>query len=75
MWHVWGEERRIQGFGEGRSPLDLGIDGWVILQWMLKIRMGDRGLDGSGSGWRQVAGYCECDNEIGNWFGKMRGVS
>jgi hypothetical protein len=34
----------MQSFGEGRSPLDLGIEGWVILQCMLKNRMGDRGL-------------------------------
>jgi hypothetical protein len=68
-------ERWIQGFGEGRSPLDLGVDGWVILQWMLKNRMGDGVLDCSGSGWRQVAGCCECGNELGHGFGKMRGIS
>jgi hypothetical protein len=52
----------MQGFVEGRSPFDLGVVGWVILQWALKNRR-DRGMDCSGSGWRQVAGYCDCDNE------------
>jgi len=40
----------MQGFVEGRSLFDLGVDGWVILQWMRTNRRGDRGLDCSGSG-------------------------
>ena len=76
---TYGDSRRgyrvLVGKPEGRRPLDLGVDGWVILKWMLNNRMGDRGVDCPGSGWRQVAGNWECDNEIGHWFGKMRGIS
>ena len=36
----------------------------IIKMDVQEIGRGERGQDCSGSGWRQVAGYCECDNEI-----------
>jgi len=49
------EERRIQGFGggnlKGKDHLeDPGIDGNIILRWILRKRVGGHGLDRSGSG-------------------------
>jgi hypothetical protein len=39
MWHVWGEEKRIQGFGGLRERDDLkglGVYGRIILKWIFK---------------------------------------
>jgi hypothetical protein len=40
MWHVWGEERCIKGFGGeiyGRDHLeDPGVDGRLILRWIFR---------------------------------------
>jgi hypothetical protein len=57
----------LVGRSKGSIPLDLGVGGWVIFRLMLKNRMEDRGLDYYGWGWRQVAGCCECDNEISGY--------
>jgi hypothetical protein len=62
-----GGYRVLVGKPKGRSPLDVGVDGWVIFKLMLKNRLGDSGLDCSGWGWRQVAGCCECGNEISGY--------
>jgi hypothetical protein len=42
---------------------DLGLDGRIILTWILQKCDGGHGLDLSGSGQGQVAGACECGNE------------
>jgi hypothetical protein len=42
---------------------DLGIDGRIILIWILSKRDGVA-LDWSGSGHGQVVGLCECGKEI-----------
>jgi hypothetical protein len=39
------------------------IDGKVILRWIFKKWEVGYGVDRSGSGYGQVAGTCECDNE------------
>jgi len=41
----------------------LGIDWRIILKLIVKKWDVVRELDLSGSGWGQVAGYCECSNE------------
>jgi hypothetical protein len=45
MWHVWDTERVLTGFSwvdvRERDHLeDLGIDRWIILQWIFKKRYG-----------------------------------
>ena len=42
---------------------DLGVDGRIVLKWILKNGMRRHGLDYSVSGWGQLAGTCECGNE------------
>ena len=42
---------------------DLNIGRKIILRWTLNKSFGVRGLDLSGSGYRQVAGPCESSNE------------
>jgi hypothetical protein len=42
---------------------DLIVDG-SILEWILKNKMGGRGLDSSGPGYEQVADFCENGNEL-----------
>jgi hypothetical protein len=48
---------KVYHFGEP------GLNGRIILKWTLKIGIGSHGLDCSGSGEGQVAGFCECGNE------------
>ena len=52
------------GLPDGRGHLkDPGVDGRIILKWILDKCDGGHGLDGSGSGYGQVAGSCECVKE------------
>jgi hypothetical protein len=50
MWHVWGEERRVQNFGgkpEGKRPL-----GRPKLRWEDNVKMDHQELDvGVWTGW------------------------
>jgi hypothetical protein len=54
-----GAYRALVGKPEGSSNLeDPGVDGIIILKWIFER------LDGAtGSGYGQVAGSCECDDE------------
>jgi len=52
----WGDLREINHLE------DLDEDGRIMLNWIFESGMG-HGLDSSGSGYRQVAGSCECGNE------------
>jgi hypothetical protein len=50
---------------EGDHLEETGVDGRIILKWIFE-RLdggGGHGLDQSGSGQGQVAGFCECGNE------------
>jgi hypothetical protein len=40
-----------------------GVDGRIILGWIFRKWDVGYGLDWAGSGWRQVAGNCDCGNE------------
>jgi hypothetical protein len=42
---------------------DLGLEGRIILNFVLKLGFGGRGLDSFGSGYRLVASSCEQSNE------------
>jgi len=42
---------------------DPGVDGRIILRWILRKWDVGYGLDRAGSGWEQVVGICECGNE------------
>jgi hypothetical protein len=42
---------------------DLGVDGRIILERIMENRVGEYGLDSSGSGCGPVAGCCEHGNE------------
>jgi hypothetical protein len=42
---------------------DLGIDGKIILEWILERRGKMCGLNASGSRWAPVGGSCEYSNE------------
>ena len=68
MWHVWEEERCIQGFGgepEGRRPLGRPKHRWEDNIKMDLREVGwEHGLDRSGSGHGQVAGFCECGHNL-----------
>jgi len=60
-----GEERGCIGswWGNRREKhhwRDLGVDGWIILGRISRIRMWVYGLDWAGPGYRQVADACEC---------------
>ena len=68
MQHVWGEERRIQGFGEereGKRPLGRPRDRWEnnIMIGLHVVGCGCMDWIGSGSGQGQVEGICECGVE------------
>lgn len=59
QWHAWGEKRlqtRLwQGNMKERNPLDkLNVDGKIVLKWTVYS---------FGSGYGQVVGSCEHDNE------------
>ena len=52
------------GKPEGKNHLeDPGVDGRIILSWILRKWDVGYELDCSGSGDGQVAGTCECGNE------------
>jgi hypothetical protein len=52
------------GKPEGKRPReDLGIDGIIIIEWILGKQGEKCELDSCGSGQRQVAGPCEHGNE------------
>jgi hypothetical protein len=79
MWHVWGRGEAYTGFGCGnlreRGRLgDEGVDGRIILKWMLKA-VGWSGMDLNDLAqdkdrWRAVV------NAVMNfWYFKMRGNS
>jgi len=37
MWHVWGQEWCIQGFGDGERPLRrFTVGGRILLKWTIK---------------------------------------
>jgi hypothetical protein len=64
---VWGEERCIQGLGvgnlrEGDHLKDPNVDGDNIKMDLREVGWG-HGVNRSGSGWGQVAGYWEGGNE------------
>jgi hypothetical protein len=49
---------------KGREHVeDLGVDESIILGWIFEKLGGSCGLSASGSGQKQVASYCEHDNE------------
>ena len=50
--------------GERDHLEDLGVDGRIILKCIFKKWDGRCGLDCPGSGEGQVAGACECCNEL-----------
>ena len=48
----------------GNQWEDQDVDGKIILRWIFRIGKGLWGQDGVGSGEGQVAGACECGNEL-----------
>jgi hypothetical protein len=57
----------LLGKTEGKSPLEeAGVDGSIILKWIIKQWNRWYGLDYSGSGYGQVACFCKCGNEPSN---------
>ena len=55
----WGNLRERDHLG------DPGFDGRIIFRWIFrKSDVGGYGLDRAGSGKGQVAGTCECVNEL-----------
>ena len=66
MW-VTGEVHTGFWWGDLKSRdhlEDLSIDGGIILKFIFKKWDGEHGLDWYGSGQGQVAGTCECGNEL-----------
>jgi hypothetical protein len=45
-----------------------GAVGRIILKWLLKNRLGGRGLQSSGSVWEQVTSFCEHGNELSRFI-------
>ena len=65
----WEEEKYMQGVEKHKERdqlKDLGVDGRVMLKWIIKKsnRIVKYGLDSSGSGQRQVAGSCKTVMEL-----------
>ena len=54
----WGNLR------EGDHLENLAIGGRIVLKWIFRKWDGGHGLDCSGSRQGQVAGSCECGNEL-----------
>jgi hypothetical protein len=54
----WGNLRESDHWG------DPDVDGRIILRWIFRKWEGLWGLDGIGSRQGQVAGTCECGNEL-----------
>jgi hypothetical protein len=51
----------------GRDHLeDVGIDGKIVMEWMLRKQVGWCRLDSPGLGQESVEGYCEYSNEPSN---------
>jgi len=46
----------------------LGVDGKIILEWILGKWVGRCGLDASGSGYGPVADSCEHGNELSGFI-------
>jgi hypothetical protein len=67
-------EKRWGSMREGNHSEDSGVDGRIILKWILEKWDGGHGLDLSGSGQRQVAGSCKCGSEPSEFY-NMRGIS
>ena len=66
--HVWRERRgthmALLGKPEGRDHLDdPGVEGNIMLKLIYNKWDEANGLDWSGSGYGQMPGFCECDNE------------
>ena len=49
---------------EGDNLEQRGVNGIIILKWILEKWNEGHGLDRSGSGQGQVASCCECGNEL-----------
>jgi hypothetical protein len=47
---------------------DPGVEGMIILRWTFMKWMSGYGLDYAGSGEGQVAGSCECGNEVSGYI-------
>jgi hypothetical protein len=58
----------------GKSEQLSVVDGKIILKWVFSKWDRERGMDYAGSGWRNLAGFCEHGTEISCVI-KMGGVS
>ena len=54
--------------GGGNHLEDPGLDGRIILKWILEKWDMGHGLGQSGSGQGHVAGSCECGNELSSFI-------
>jgi hypothetical protein len=79
MCRVWGRKEGCTGcrWGNHRERshwVDQDVDGRIILWWIFSSLEWGGGLDGVGSGLRQVAGTCEYGKEHSGSI-KMWGIS
>jgi hypothetical protein len=64
MEEIRNEYNILIGKPEGKDHSeDLGVDGRIILDWMLGKQGGTCEIDASVLGWGPVVGCCEHDNE------------